>query len=158
MAIVAAFRNGETKVYTKSAHQHDKGQRLIITGITLPDTYDVHISNDKEGGMAISLKGDLEGVFIPDEYFLNGDFIYVWIYAIERVEVSTPNYTNEETEESSEEEQESKFIDEGTTVYEIVIPVIKRSVQIQISPKASQAQHIIGYIVDENNALVPVIQ
>ena len=161
MAIVAAFKNGETKVYTKSAHQFDKGQRLIVAGVPLPSTYEVHISNEKEGGMASSLIGNLEGVLIPDAYFVNGDFIYVWIYAVDREDIGSPDSIGYQMGDDSTLEQVkvgAEYIDEGTTVYEIVIPIIKRSIQLPTMAKTTQEQQVIGYIVDENNALVPVIQ
>ena len=126
--IIAAFRNGETRTYTKSAHQFDKGQKLIFTGIILPETFEVHMSNDKEDALAYSCKGDAEGVTIPDALFVNGDYIYVWLY---------------DTTES-----------EGETAYEVVIPVIRRPVQLSFSQGGKE----VGYMVDDQETLYPIVQ
>lgn len=153
MAIIAAFREGMTKVYTKSAHQYDKGQKLIITGIQLPSNYEVHISNEKDKGFAAPLIGDLEGVFIPDAFFMSGDYVYVWVYAIEKE--SAPAYdVDPEQVLIPEEENEEGGVTSGASVYEIVIPVIRRP--IQLSFEYGSGSSIVGYIVDENNRLIPV--
>lgn len=101
MAIIAEFKNGDTKVYTKSAYQFDKGQKLMISGIDLPDSFEVHASNDRYGDMSINCEDVTEGINIPDVLFTSGNFVYVWIYA-------------------------TQDDDTGKTVCEIVIPVIKR--------------------------------
>lgn len=156
MAIIAAFKSGQTKVYTKSAHQYDKGQRLIITGIELPQTYEVHISNEKDKGFAAPLTGDLEGVFIPDSFFMSGDYVYAWVYAIEKE--TAPAYDIDPETGTTvlipEDENEEGGVRSGITVYEIVIPVIRRP--IQLSFDYGRGDNIVGYIVDDNNRLVPV--
>lgn len=141
MAIIAAFQEGTTKVYTKSAYQFDKKQKLIVTGVEMPNDYEVHISNDKDHGIAGSYKGDATGVVIPDAYFMSGEYVYVWIYAYSYV-------TGEEG-----------AFEEGKTVYEIVIPVIRRPVQVS-SPGSHEGggSSTAGYIVDDNHTLIPVIQ
>lgn len=156
MAIIAAFKEGQTKVYTKSAHQFDKGQKLIITGITLPSNYEVHFSNEKDRGFAAPLSGDLEGVFIPDSFFMSGDYVYAWVYGIEKE--SSPAYDIDPETGTTvlvpEEENEEGNVKSGTTVYEIIIPVIRRP--IQLSFDYGSGNSIVGYIVDDNNRLVPV--
>ena len=126
--IIAAFKHGETTAYTKTVHQFDKGQKLIVTGIVLPETFEVHMSNNKEDGFAYSCKGDAEGVTIPDALFVSGDYIYVWLY---------------DTTES-----------EGETVYQIVIPVARRPVQLSFSQGGKE----VGYMVDDHETLYPVVQ
>ena len=73
MAIVADFSSGNTSAYTVAAHQFDKGQKLIVTGVELPETYEVHISNTKTGGFASAYVGNSNGVLIPDVYFTSGE-------------------------------------------------------------------------------------
>lgn len=142
MAIIAAFKNGSTKVYTKNAHQYDKGQKLIITGIELPAKYEVHVSNEKDKGFAAPLSGDLEGVYIPDSFFMSGDYVYCWVYTVA-------------DELSSENEGEDEGgIKTGTSVYEIIIPVIRRPIQLTFD--YGQGGSIVGYIVDDQNRLIPV--
>ena len=145
MAIIAAFSEGTTKVYTKSVHQFDKGQKLIITGIPLPSKYEIHVSNEKDKGFAAPLSGDLEGVYIPDSFFMSGDYVYCWVYALE------DELASDSQEEESEDEGGIKV---GTTVYEITIPVIRRP--IQLSFDYGQGGSIVGYIVDDQNRLIPV--
>ena len=125
--IIAAFKNGEKKVYTKTMHQYDHGQKLIVTGIALPDRYDIHMSNDPEDGIAYSCKGDAEGVTIPDALFVSGEYIYIWLYDL-----------NE---------------GEGSTSYEIVVPVVRRPVQLSLQQGSGGA---MGYMVDDNETLYPV--
>jgi hypothetical protein len=126
--IIAAFKNGETKVYTKTVHQFDKGQKLIVTGIVLPENFEVHMSNERENGFAYSCKGDAEGVTIPDALFVSGEYVFVWLY-----------FASE---------------GEGNTTYEIVIPVKHRPVQLSFSQGEGDA---IGYTVD-NETLIPVVR
>lgn len=102
MAIVAEFKNGAKRTYTKAAYQYDKAQKLIINGIELPESYEIHISNSRDYGIATAITETSESILIPDMYFETGEYIYMWIYA----------YDDQE--------------DEGRTVYEIIIPVIQR--------------------------------
>lgn len=59
--------------------QYDYGQRLILEGIELPETYEVHFSNTESGTSKTSI-GDSTGVDIPDEYLTSGEPIYVWLF------------------------------------------------------------------------------
>jgi hypothetical protein len=153
--IIAAFKRNQTKVYTKSAHQFDKGQKLIVTGIALPESFEVHMSNEKEGGIAYSCTGHAEGVYIPDALCMNGEYVYIWLYAISTgSEGQSAGYDYDPEEDTiREEEVAARTIAEGTTVYEIVIPVIRKSVQlptVAIDPEGN-----FGYTV-EDETLVPV--
>ena len=154
--IIASFKHDQTKVYTKSAHQFDKGQKLIVTGIALPETFEVHISNQREGGMAYSVIGSAEGVYIPDAMFMSGEYVYAWLYATaENEEGSSKGYdVDPEQETIQEEEVASRVIQEGETVYEIVIPVIRKPVQLPTV--VIDQSGAFGYVVDENETLVPV--
>lgn len=64
---------------TGNLYQYDYGQKLIIYGAVLPETYEVHFSNEQYGSSKTVL-GDSTGVVIPDEYLTSGDNIHVWIY------------------------------------------------------------------------------
>jgi len=152
MAIIAAFKNGSTKVYTKSVHQFDKGQKLIVTGVALPDKFEVHVSNSKDEGIATAYTGDAEGVFIPDAYFATGDYVYVWIYAVSKEEINASDVPNDESAMAS-----GITIEEGTSIYEIVIPVIQRPINLQISQMGHE-ETVAGYVVDEDHTLIPVKQ
>ena len=62
-----------------SLFQYDYGQKLILLGVELPTSYEVHFSNDTLGNSKTSI-GDASGVDIPDEYLLNGEDIHVWLF------------------------------------------------------------------------------
>lgn len=156
MAIVADFSSGNTSAYTVAAHQFDKGQKLIVTGVELPETYEVHISNTKTGGFASAYVGNSNGVLIPDVYFTSGEYIYVWIYATAKEQIS-PKIRDISSDEEESSEMGDITIDSGRTIYEITIPIIKRPAQLPIRI-ISQEPSTIGYIVDENNTLIPVKQ
>ena len=118
--IIAAFKNGETKVYTKSAHQFDKGQKLLVTGIALPDSYEIHMSNQKDSGMAYSCIGKIDGVTIPDALFVSGEYIYVWLYAtsVEHEDTDAYGYSLGPDESLTEVPIEGKTIEEITYITE----------------------------------------
>lgn len=92
------------KLYAKTDHvfQYDYGLRLVIDGIQLPETYEVHFSENKTG-LAKKVTGDATGVDVPDEYLTVGSDIYAWIY-IRDGDVN------------------------GYTVYNVQIPVVPRAV------------------------------
>lgn len=62
-----------------SLFQYDRGQRLLLTGVELPENYQVHFSNE-ELGVSKSVIGDRTGADIPDEYLVSGQPIHVWVY------------------------------------------------------------------------------
>lgn len=163
MAIIAAFGNGSNKTYTKSVHQYDRGQKLIITGVELPEKFEVHISNNKDEGIASSYAGSLEGTLIPDAYFISGEYVYIWFYGRTKEEAPTYHYqntpTNEEESDPSEDE-DPLMVEACSTIYEVVIPVIRRPVQLSVVTGSSldPVNQVIGYTVDDNGALIPVIK
>lgn len=59
--------------------QYDYGQRLILEGVELPETYEVHFSNTESGTSKTSI-GNSTGVDIPDEYLTSGEPIHVWLF------------------------------------------------------------------------------
>lgn len=66
---------------TGKLYQYDRGQRLIIEGMTLPQTYQVHWSNDPYTKSKTTI-GDSTGADIPDEYLETGRDIHVWVYDV----------------------------------------------------------------------------
>lgn len=92
------------KTYAKTDHvfQYDYGLKLVVEGIELPESYEVHFSESKTG-LAKKVIGDQTGVDVPDEYLELGSDIYVWIYLRNGDE-------------------------NGYTVYNIQIPVIPRAI------------------------------
>ncbi len=86
---------------TKSLWQYDYGQILKITGLDLPEAYQVHFSNEQVCGLSITMIGDADGVLIPDELLQTGLYVYAFLYL---------------------HEGES----DGETEYKITIPVSRR--------------------------------
>ena len=117
--VTAFFPPGSNRATTAYRYQWDYGQILQFSGITLPSTYMVHFSNyvDNE---ATKMLGDEDGVEIPDAYLMTGLPVYAWVYL----------HTGE---------------DDGETVYEVTIPVRKRSQPTDETPTPAQ-QSIIDQL------------
>lgn len=62
-----------------SLFQYDYGQRIMFTNGNLPETYEVHFANERDGE-SITMLGDSTGVDIPDEFLLSGKPLYVWLF------------------------------------------------------------------------------
>lgn len=60
--------------------QYDYGQKLIIEGLDLPDTYEVHFGNKEVYGSTKTQIGTADGVTIPDEYLISGEPLFVFIF------------------------------------------------------------------------------
>lgn len=91
-----------TYVKTDHVFQYDYGLKLVIEGVELPESYEVHFSETKNG-LAKKVTGDRTGVDVPDEYLTTGTDIYAWVYLRDGNE-------------------------NGYTVYNIQIPVVPRAV------------------------------
>lgn len=79
-AIRAVFTGGNYCV-TRPLTRLDRGQRLQIAGIDLPEIFQVHFSHSKDNsGTAKTAIGGLDGVEIPDEYLQAGRTIYAFIF------------------------------------------------------------------------------
>ena len=125
--ITANFRG--TRITTTSPlWQYDYGQFLRFTGVSLPDTYEVHFSNNKEFGQAKTSIGTAEGVLIPDEYLVTGKPVFAWIFL----------HVGE---------------DDGETVYMAQIPVNKRSVPSDEAPTPQEQSAITQAIAALNSAV-----
>lgn len=94
---------GADKLYVKtsSVFQYDYGLKLIINGLTLPESYDVHFCNT-DSAAAKTVHGDANGVDIPDEYLRSGENVHAYVYLRDPEEY-------------------------GYTVYHIEIPVVDRA-------------------------------
>lgn len=76
--VTAKFRRN-TLVSVDTRYQYDYGQILHFDGLTLPDIFEVHFSND-EVGESITQIGSYNDVEIPDQFFLTGDPVYAWVF------------------------------------------------------------------------------
>lgn len=117
---ITALFTSERTVYTSSLWQYDYGQKLIIEGLTLPETYEVHFSNTERGTSTTQI-GDASGVLIPDTLLTNGKAIYAWIVL---------------------HDDES----DGETEYKIVIPVKGRSKPTDEVPTPEEQSAILQMI------------
>ena len=59
--------------------QNDYGQKMLITGIELPTSYEVHFANSSRGDSVPEL-GDSTGVLIPDTVLTSGKPVYFWLF------------------------------------------------------------------------------
>ena len=100
---ITAVAGDSLYIKTDNVFQYDYGLKLVITGVELPQSYEVHFSNT-HGGAAKTVTGDTSGVEIPDEYLLNGEDVHAYIYL-----------------------HTGGVDDDGETVYHIQIPVVKRA-------------------------------
>ena len=100
--IIYIYFKGKHLVTSKSQYQYNHGQYLYFADLNLPQAFEVHFSNREKGESKTQI-GSNKLVEIPDEYFWNGALqIYAWIYL--------HNQAND-----------------GETVYEVRIPLIKRA-------------------------------
>ena len=106
-------------------YQYDYGQTLMLTGVELPETYEVHFSNDDHGESKTSL-GNAAGVVIPDEFLTSGKNVYVWLFVH-----STEN--------------------DGETEYHGVIPVLRRA-EPKDTPPTPVQQDVITQTIAALNA------
>ena len=76
--ITANFTDGKFKRVT-FAYQYDYGQVLLITGIDLPQTYEVHFCNTNDA-ITVTQLGTVDGVAIPDALLQTGKDIEAYVY------------------------------------------------------------------------------
>lgn len=77
--IITAVFNGSKFATTDYLWQYDYGQILKISGIDLPELYEVHVSGSASGS-AVTVFGDANGIAIPDEYLMKSGSITMYIY------------------------------------------------------------------------------
>ena len=76
---VKACYSGFSEITTRPLLQYDYGQTLLITGMELPQAYEVIFSNTKNGAGKSQI-GDEDGVSIPDEYLTTGLPVYAKLF------------------------------------------------------------------------------
>lgn len=99
--VVTAVFDECNNAQTDTVFQYDYGQILKVEGIELPQSYEVHFSNDRYNGETTTQIGDADGVTIPDTYLTSGSMIYAFIFL-------------------------HQGNDDGETEYVITIPVARR--------------------------------
>lgn len=77
--IIAALGGGRTTV-TASRFMEDYGQVLKITGVELPDVYQVDFANSPHDGNSVTMVGNADGVLIPRQFFDTGQDVYAFLF------------------------------------------------------------------------------
>ena len=122
--IEAKFSSRDRKCVIGPLWQYDYGQILRITGIDLPESYEVHFSNDPRGD-AKSIPGNANGVRIPAEYLKSGSSVFAWLYV-------------------------HQGEDDGSTEYQIEIQVRRRARPTSEAPD-SEEKTAIGDLIEQMN-------
>lgn len=147
--IIATFREGQTKAYTKSMHQFDKGQWLGFEGIEFPTNTEVHFSNEDHGGISFAVKTRDSIAKIPDVYFATGKYIYAWLYATEKSKATNGSISYHTDDDPTDPAPDDRIVidqtsaskkgyDHSYTLYEVVIPVIKRPDIFRVEDESSE--------------------
>ena len=128
--IYATFKEGKSDVvYTKTSYQHNRGVKLRISGIALPEKYQVHFANSEDSGVAASLWVSGSDVSIPDAYFDSGEYIHIWIAF-----AKDGKYANVQS------------------MYKVIIPIEKRPAILQVEGGGGLV--INAYLDEEEHTLV----
>ena len=126
--IIYLYFKGKHLITSKSQYQYNHGQYLYFADLNLPQAFEVHFSNKQRGESKTQI-GSNKLVEIPDEYFWSGALeIYAWIY------LHSGN-------------------DDGETIYEVKIPLIKRAKPTDEEPLPVQQSAIDKAIAELNNAV-----
>ena len=91
--VTANFSNGGRDSITRKLYQYDYGQKINIKGLNLPNTFEVHISNDNNAITAETYIGNNNEIEIPDKFLLSGEDIYLWIFLHSTAEDGETRYT-----------------------------------------------------------------
>lgn len=126
--IIYLYFKGKHLITSKSQYQYNHGQYLYFADLNLPQAFEVHFSNKDRGESKTQIGSD-RLVEIPDEYFWNGALqIYAWVYLHDGT-------------------------DDGETIYEVRIPLIKRAKPTDEEPLPVQQSAIDKAIAELNNAV-----
>lgn len=126
--IVKASFGGLREVATSPLWQYDYGQILKITGLDLPQAFEVHFSNSRKSGETVTQIGTSSQVVIPDMYLTSGADIYAFIFLHDG-------------------------LTDGETEYVIKIPVRERPEPSDIEPTPEQQDAITEAIAALNVAV-----
>ena len=126
--IIYLYFKGKHLITSKSQYQYNHGQYLYFADLNLPQAFEVHFSNKQRGESKTQI-GSNRLVEIPDEYFWSGALeIYAWVYLHDGT-------------------------DDGETIYEVKIPLIKRAKPTDEEPLPVQQSAIDKAIAELNNAV-----
>ena len=123
MEIQAVFKDGSNKAYTQTVNQFDHKLSIHISGILLPEKFQAHFANSREGEIAAIVKGENYMVRIPDVYLQKGEYVYCWIYV------------------------------EKVSLYQIVIPVARRPLVYQMNDGDDESEKTFAFTMPEDETL-----
>lgn len=126
--ITTAAFGGLREVTTAPLWQWDYGQILEITGLDLPQAFEVHFSNSRKSGETVTQIGTNGAVTIPDMYLTSGADIYAFVFLHDGA-------------------------DDGETEYVIKIPVRERPEPSDLEPTPEQQDVITEAIAALNTAV-----
>lgn len=124
--IVNVAFSGDTFATTERLWQYDYGQKLLISGLDLPEFYEVHFASSADGNAIVNV-GDATGVDIPDKFLRVHGYIYAWLFL------------HDDTAE-------------GHTKYQIKIPVEKRAKPPE-DPPSSEQRDALAQAIDALNTV-----
>lgn len=121
--IEAVFKDGSNKAYTQTVNQFDHKLSIHISGILLPEKFQAHFANAREGEIAAIVKGENYMVRIPDVYLQKGEYVYCWI-CVEKV-----------------------------SICQIVIPVARRPLVYQMNDGDDESEKTYAFTMPEDETL-----
>lgn len=168
--IISVRFNGKRSAIVPSKYYHDYRQVLRCEDIELPDTWELHIANDKNAAKAQVVLGSANGAEIPSSYFKSGTAIYCWIFlhdteydgeTVYQIKIPILNRPEPDYEEPIEPEEES-LITQAIAALNTAIDTTRQAV-IETSENAESAQEDAdraetardvaeGYVTTVNNA------
>lgn len=80
--IQAVVKPGSNYTVTRSVMKENRGQILQISGLELPDVYEIDFSNDRHHGTSITMIGNADGVLIPTQLISTGRDVYAFYYYV----------------------------------------------------------------------------
>ena len=123
---IVQFIGHDTMAFAKPLWQWDYGQILVIRGVLLPASFEVHWTDKATGTTTTTLgqtAGGVSSVTVPDIYLESGNDVFAYIYLHE---------TNAD----------------GETEYKITIPVLKRPQPTHETPTPVQQTEIEQIIAE----------
>lgn len=92
--ITANFSNGGRQCVTRKLFQYDYGQKVLIKGLNLSQSFEFHISNSNNPKTSSNIfLGNNNEIIIPDEYLTSGEDIYIWIFLHQTTSDGQTRYT-----------------------------------------------------------------
>lgn len=126
--IIKVYFKGTHLTHSKTQYQYNHGMILHFADLDLPQAFETHFAN-KQHGNSKTVIGSENKVEIPDEYFWTGaNEIYAWVYL-------------------------HSDVDDGETVYEVRIPLVKRAKPSDEEPLPEQQSAIDRAIAELSHAV-----